>query len=67
MRGSKVSNLVSLYVDGNSLGTAPTLRPAFELDVQERSTMIFGAIYFLIGGVLLSRKLSQGVAEPIHG
>jgi hypothetical protein len=28
---------------------------------------IFGAIYFLIGGILLSRKLSQGVAEPIQG
>ena len=28
---------------------------------------IFGAIYFLIGGVLLSRKLSRGVAEPITG
>jgi hypothetical protein len=26
---------------------------------------IFGAIYLLIGGILLSRKLSQGVAEPI--
>lgn len=26
---------------------------------------IFGAVYFLIGGILLSRKLSQGVAEPI--
>lgn len=26
---------------------------------------IFGAIYFLIGGILLSRKLSQGVTEPI--
>lgn len=28
---------------------------------------IFGAIYFLIGGILLSRKLSQGAVEPIHG
>ena len=28
---------------------------------------IFGAIYFLIGGILLSRKLSQGVVEPIKG
>ena len=28
---------------------------------------IFGAIYFLIGGILLSRKLSQGVIEPIQG
>jgi hypothetical protein len=28
---------------------------------------IFGAIYFLIGGILLSRKLSQGVVEPIRG
>jgi hypothetical protein len=28
---------------------------------------IFGAIYFLIGGILLSRKLSQGLIEPIHG
>ena len=28
---------------------------------------VFGAIYFLIGGILLSRKLSQGVAEPITG
>jgi uncharacterized membrane protein HdeD (DUF308 family) len=28
---------------------------------------IFGAIYFLIGGILLSRKLSQSVVEPIRG
>jgi hypothetical protein len=28
---------------------------------------IFGALYFLIGGVLLSRKLSQGMVEPITG
>jgi hypothetical protein len=28
---------------------------------------IFGAIYFLIGGILLSRKLSQRVVEPIRG
>jgi hypothetical protein len=28
---------------------------------------IFGAIYFLIGGILLSRKLSQGMVEPIQG
>ncbi len=28
---------------------------------------IFGAIYFLIGGILLSRKLSQSVVEPIIG
>jgi hypothetical protein len=28
---------------------------------------IFGAIYFLIGGILLSRKLSQGVVAPITG
>jgi hypothetical protein len=28
---------------------------------------IFGAIYFLIAGILLGRKLSQGVVEPIHG
>jgi len=28
---------------------------------------IFGAIYFLIAGILLSRKLSQGVVEPIRG
>ena len=28
---------------------------------------IFGAIYFLIGGILLSRKLSQGVVEAITG
>jgi hypothetical protein len=27
---------------------------------------IFGAIYFLIGGVLLSRKLSEGLVEPIQ-
>lgn len=27
---------------------------------------IFGAAYFLIGGILLSRKLSQGVAEPVR-
>lgn len=26
---------------------------------------IFGAIYFMIGGVLLSRKLSSGVVEPV--
>ena len=28
---------------------------------------IFGAIYFLIGAILLTRKLSQGVVEPIRG
>jgi hypothetical protein len=28
---------------------------------------IFGAVYFLIGGILLSRKLLRGVAEPITG
>ncbi|UWZ84878.1 hypothetical protein [Occallatibacter riparius] len=28
---------------------------------------IFGAIYFLIAGVLLSRKLSQALADPIQG
>jgi hypothetical protein len=28
---------------------------------------IFGAIYFLIGGILLSRKLSQGAIEPVRG
>ena len=28
---------------------------------------IFGAIYFLIGGILLSRKLPQGTVEPIQG
>ena len=28
---------------------------------------IFGAIYFMIGGILLIRKLSQGMAEPITG
>ena len=28
---------------------------------------IFGAVYFLIGGVLLSRKLSKAVAEPVAG
>ena len=28
---------------------------------------IFGAIYFLIGGVLLSRNLSQSLVEPIEG
>jgi hypothetical protein len=28
---------------------------------------IFGAIYFLIGGTLLSRSLSKGVVEPITG
>ena len=28
---------------------------------------IFGAIYFLIGGILLSRKLSRGMVEPIAG
>ena len=28
---------------------------------------VFGAIYFVIGGILLSRKLSQGVVEPITG
>ena len=28
---------------------------------------IFGATYFLIGGILLSRKLSQDVVEPIIG
>jgi hypothetical protein len=28
---------------------------------------IFGAIYFLIGGILLSRKLLRSVAEPIAG
>jgi uncharacterized membrane protein HdeD (DUF308 family) len=28
---------------------------------------IFGAIYFLIGGILLSRKMSQSVVEPITG
>lgn len=27
---------------------------------------IFGAIYFLIGGILVSRKLSQSVVEPIQ-
>ena len=27
---------------------------------------IFGAIYFLIGGILLSRKISQGVLGPIQ-
>jgi hypothetical protein len=26
---------------------------------------IFGAVYFLIGGILLSRKLLRSVAEPI--
>jgi hypothetical protein len=26
---------------------------------------IFGAVYFLIGGILLTRKLSKGVGEPI--
>jgi hypothetical protein len=28
---------------------------------------IFGALYFMIGGVLLNRKLSQRVAEPVRG
>jgi uncharacterized membrane protein HdeD (DUF308 family) len=28
---------------------------------------IFGAIYFLIAGILLSRRLLRGVAEPIVG
>ncbi len=28
---------------------------------------IFGAIYFLVAGILMTRKLSQGVVEPIHG
>jgi hypothetical protein len=28
---------------------------------------IFGAIYFLIGGILLSRRLLRGVVEPIRG
>jgi hypothetical protein len=28
---------------------------------------IFGAIYFLIGGILLSRKLLRGVVELIAG
>jgi hypothetical protein len=28
---------------------------------------IFGAIYFLIGGILLGRKLLRGVVEPITG
>lgn len=28
---------------------------------------IFGAIYFMIGGILVIRKLSQGLAEPITG
>jgi hypothetical protein len=28
---------------------------------------IFGAIYFLIGGILLSRKISQGVVGAIQG
>jgi len=28
---------------------------------------IFGAIYFLIGGILLSRKLPRGVKDPIPG
>jgi hypothetical protein len=28
---------------------------------------IFGAVYFLIGGILLSQKRSEGVVEPITG
>src|ERR1700761_4577703 len=28
---------------------------------------IFGAVYFLIGGILLSRKLLRGMVEPITG
>ena len=28
---------------------------------------VFGAVYFLIGGILLSRKLSQGEVKPITG
>ena len=28
---------------------------------------IFGAIYFMIGGILLSRKLSRGMVESIQG
>ena len=27
---------------------------------------VFGAVYFLIGGILLTRKLSQAAAEPIR-